>query len=384
MNPGIRFTVVLVFLSGIALGASLFKLFGQSATGPGRITPEADRLKQYENLARLEGTFKSFPAIADVVSRSVVSITAFRGADERFPISQEGIARGSGFVLDGEGHILTNNHVIEEARQIRVQLAGGVELPATLVGADPATDIALLQVKAEGLRPAMLGNSDQVLVGEWVMALGSPYGLTNSVTTGIVSAVGRSGVGDLAYQGYIQTDAAVNPGNSGGPLVNLRGEVIGITSSIMSRSGGYDGISFAIPVNRAKFVIERLKSGGTVVRGYVGALFSDLNDDLVLWVNASTNLRVTDVADLRQRLKFGDTGGVFILKVIPGGPAEKSGLRLGDLVTEIDGQAVVSQPDLKERVALLTPGQTVAVKFLRNGKALTAQVEIQQRPPAPR
>ncbi|MBI2919823.1 MAG: trypsin-like peptidase domain-containing protein [Planctomycetes bacterium] len=378
MNRQFASSLALVFLAGITLGASLYKLFGQTSEAR---DPEKERAAAYEGLARLEGSFKSFPAVAAVVSESVVHITAVSAeSTDEWVLRDPNIATGSGFIINAAGDIVTNNHVIQGASQVRVALPGGQEVLADVVGTDPETDIALLHVEVEGLKPLLMGNSDEVIVGEWVMAVGSPYGLTNTVTTGIVSAKGRSGVGSLAYQGFIQTDAAVNPGNSGGPLVNLRGEVIGVTSSILSKSGGYDGISFAIPINRAKFVAAQLRKTGTVVRGYIGAYFADMNQDLVTWVNSSTTLRARDVDDLRRKLRLGDARGVFVLGVAQDGPAARAGLRLGDLLTEFNGQPVTTQPELKERIAALAPGQKVELTVLRNGKSLAASLEVQQRP----
>ncbi len=373
MPAHFRITLALVFVAGIGLGASLFKIFAQARPD------DAAREKAFADLAKIEGTLKSFPAVAAIASESVVSIKAERAVEGGFMRRRED-SRGSGFIVDEAGYILTNDHVIADAVKVRVVLPSGEEVEPKLVGADPATDLALLKVEAKGLKPARLGDSDGVVVGEWVLAVGSPYGLSNTVTAGIVSAKGRSGVSQIAYEGYIQTDAAVNPGNSGGPLVNLRGEVIGITSAILSKSGGYDGISFAIPVNRAKDVMEQLKKSGAVVRGYVGAKFADLNDELVRWVNEATTVRATDVADLRKKLRYGEAAGAFIYEVIEGGPAHKAGLRLGDLVTDFNGEAVTSVPDLKERIARITPGQDVEVKFLRGGASLSATLRVTRRP----
>ncbi|MCC6741967.1 MAG: trypsin-like peptidase domain-containing protein [Planctomycetia bacterium] len=373
MPATFRVTLVLVFVAGLGLGASLFKIFAQQRPG------DAAREQAFADLAKIEGSLKSFPAVAALASESVVSIKTERTVEGGFLRRRED-ARGSGFIVDESGYIVTNDHVIADATRIRVVLPGGEELEPKLVGSDPATDLALLKVEAAGLRPAKLGDSDAVVVGEWVMAVGSPYGLSNTVTAGIVSAKGRSGVSQIAYEGYIQTDAAVNPGNSGGPLVNLRGEVIGITSAILSKSGGYDGISFAIPANRAKDVIEQLKKSGAVVRGYVGAKFADLNDELVRWVNEATTVRVADVADLRKKLRYGDASGAFVYEVIEGGPAHRAGLRLGDLVTEFSGAAVASVPDLKERIARTAPGEDVEVKFLRGGAMLSATLRVARRP----
>ncbi|KAF0243125.1 MAG: protease [Planctomycetota bacterium] len=376
MPAQFRFTLVLIFLAGIGLGASLFKIFAQSRPE----APEAKaREKAFADIAKLEGSLKSFPAVAALASESVVSIKIERTVEGRFrPLLEN--SKGSGFVVDETGFILTNNHVIADATKVRVVLPGGGEVEPKLVGTDPETDIALLKVDSMGLRPARLGDSDGVVVGEWVMAVGSPYGLSNTVTAGIVSAKGRSGVSGIAYEGYIQTDAAVNPGNSGGPLVNLRGEVIGITSAILSKSGGYDGISFAIPVNRAKEVMEQLKNSGSVVRGYVGAKFADLNDELVRWLNEATTLRVRDVPHLREKLGYGESAGAFIYEVFEGGPAQRAGLRLGDFVTEFNGEAVASVPDLKERIAKIAPGQEVEVGYLRLGVKLTARLAVARRP----
>ncbi|NUN48719.1 MAG: trypsin-like peptidase domain-containing protein [Candidatus Brocadiae bacterium] len=375
MSAQWRVTVVLLFLAGLALGAGLHKFWAQTLPAS-RLT--ADRERAFRELAANPGTLGTFPLVSSLVSESVVLITAIRRADGIFARTAD--SRGSGFVVDADGHILTNDHVVAGAEEIVVTLPDGTRLTPTVVGTDPDTDIALLKVAAANLRPVNLGDSDAVLVGEWVLAVGAPFGLANTVTAGIVSAKGRSGMTGPAYQGYIQTDAAVNPGNSGGPLVNLRGEVIGITSAMASPSGGYDGISFAIPANRAKFVMAKLRESGTVVRGYLGAQFADLNEDLVRWVNANTNVRAADVQGLREKLRYGDAKGVFVLDVVPGGPAQAAGLRLGDFITEINGQPVVSQPQLKEQIAGLTPGEEAALTFLRAGAPQRATVRVARRP----
>jgi serine protease Do len=367
-------TVVLIFIAGLALGAALHKI-----ASPIRPDP-AERAAEFERLATLDGTLAAFPTVARLVSDSVVSVTVERVPSRDWDFRMRAApTNGSGFVVDEAGHVLTNHHVIEGATSVSVALPGGRTVAADIVGTDPDTDIAVLQVKAEGLVPAKLGDSDAIVVGEWVMAIGSPYGLSNTVTTGIVSAKGRSGVSGLPFEGLLQTDAAVNPGNSGGPLVNLKGEVVGITSSMVSRSGGYDGISFAIPINRAKVVFAKLLTEGRVVRGYLGAGLAELNADLVSWVNTYTTVRARDLDELRAKLRWGDSAGVFVTQVIPDAPADGAGLKLGDLIVDYDGRPVSSLPDLKERIAASAPGSQVLLRFIRNGKLQTATAVIALR-----
>jgi len=270
--------------------------------------------------------------------------------------------QGSGFIISSDGYILTNNHVVGDADRVKVRLSDGREMEAEIVGTDPQTEVALLKVEARGLPALKLGDSDRIRVGEWVLAIGNPFGLSHSVTSGIVSAQGRGNVGIVDYADFIQTDAAINPGNSGGPLVNLKGEVIGMNTAIVSRTGGSLGIGFAIPVNMVKYVEKQLRDKGTVDRGFLGVVIQNLTPDLSKWFDI-------------QRGK-----GVLISGVSEGAPAEKAGLRRDDIIVEFNGQPVEDAGSFRSRVSTTPPGEKVDITVLRNGKRETMRVEIGKLP----
>jgi serine protease Do len=266
---------------------------------------------------------------------------------------------GSGFILDREGYIVTNNHVIDRAEEIQVKLADGREFKATVVGRDPNTDLALIRIKGgSDLTPLPLGNSDRLDVGTWVVAIGSPFGLEQTVTAGIVSAKGRV-IGAGPYDDFIQTDASINPGNSGGPLLNLEGEVVGINTAIIA---GGQGIGFAIPVNLAREVIPQLKAHGTVTRGWLGVAIQDLTQELARYYG------------------MGDRKGVLVTEVFPGEPADKGGLKARDVILSVDGREVSTSRELSRTVASIPAGKEVAVQVLREGKPLSRTVTIAKRP----
>lgn len=266
---------------------------------------------------------------------------------------QRGI--GSGVVIDADGLILTNNHVVADADDVRVKLSDGREFQAREVMTDPKTDLAVLKIEASGLTAARLGDSERVEIGDWVLALGQPFGLEGTVTAGIISAKGR-GIGITARENFLQTDAAINPGNSGGPLVNLAGEVIGINTAISSRSGGNDGVGFAIPVNLAKWVSDQLVSTGTVRRAFLGVGIQKVTHDLAS--------------------RFGIEGnrGVLITQVQEGSPAAKADLQVGDVILQFAGKDVSSPRELQNLVERHEPGSTQEVVISREGKRQTLQV----------
>jgi serine protease Do len=253
---------------------------------------------------------------------------------------------GSGFILSADGYVLTNAHVVQGADEVIVTLTDKRELKAKIIGADQRSDVAVVKVEATGLPIVKLGDSNKARVGEWVMAIGSPFGLENSVTAGIISAKQRD-TGDLLP--LIQTDVAINPGNSGGPLVNLRGEVIGINSQIYSQNGGYMGISFAIPIADAIRVADELRAGGRVVRGYLGVLPDDITKEVA------------------EAIGLGKAQGAVIRRVIEGSPAEKAGIEGGDVVTKVDGKLVDKAADLRRLVAAVKPGAKTTLTVFRRG-----------------
>lgn len=267
---------------------------------------------------------------------------------------------GSGFIIDKEGHIFTNNHVVKDAVEIKVTLMDQKEYSAEIVGIDPKTDIALIKINAEnGLPVIELGNSDKVEVGEWVMAIGNPFGLNHTVTVGVVSAKGRM-IGSGPYDHYIQTDASINPGNSGGPLINNRGEVIGINTAIMSgNTGGNIGIGFAIPINMAKQILEELKTKGSVTRGWLGVMIQKISPEMT------------------KSLKLKNTDGALVGDVVPESPADKAGIERGDVILEFDGKKVKTMEDLPRLVAAIKPGKEVDLVVFRKGKNRSFRVKIE-------
>jgi serine protease Do len=269
---------------------------------------------------------------------------------------------GSGVIVSKEGYILTNNHVVGDADKILVKLTDGRELEGKLVGTDPATDIAVVQVKADNLPVSKLGNSDELEVGETVIAIGNPFGLEQTVTSGIVSAKGRSGVGVSDYEDFIQTDASINPGNSGGPLINLEGEVVGINTAIFSRSGGNMGIGFAIPINMTQAVMTALIETGKVTRGFLGVVIQDVTQDLA------------------DALGVKPGSGVLISSVGADSPASKAGMKQGDLIVSFNNKEVKTSNQLRNTVAGVPPGSTVPVVLMREGKPLNVNVQVGEQP----
>ena len=271
---------------------------------------------------------------------------------------------GSGVIVNANGYILTNNHVVGKATSIEVKLADGRRLKGTVVGTDPQTDLAVVKIDATNLPTANLGDSDNLQQGEWVVAVGSPFGLEQTITAGIVSATGRR-LTASPYDAFIQTDASINPGNSGGPLVNLRGEIVGINTLIFSESGGNQGIGFAIPASMARKVYEQLVSGNhKVVRGYLGVNVSDLTPALAQSLNAPEGSKGAVIADVA-----GDAA-----------PAAKAGLKSGDIIVAVDGHPVASGQDLTSMVADIAPGTSVKIDYLRDGRSESTHVNVAERP----
>jgi len=274
------------------------------------------------------------------------------------PFRRQGL--GSGLIVDRDGTILTNNHVIENAEKIMVKLQDDREFEGKVIGRDAKTDIAVLKIDAKaGLSAAPLGDSDRLEVGEWVVALGSPFGLANTITAGIVSAKGRS-IGAGPYDNFIQTDASINPGNSGGPLVNLRGEVVGINTAIFSRTGGNMGVGFAIPINLVKELLPELKSKGKVTRGWLGVAIQQVTPEL------ATSLGISSAR------------GALVSSVVEGGPAERAGVRVGDVIVEYDGREIKESSQLPIVVARTEVGKRVQVRVLREKKELPITVTIEE------
>ena len=286
--------------------------------------------------------------------------------DDKTPKRNIPLGGGSGFIASKSGHILTNAHVVEGADIVKVRLTNQKTYVAKILGVDKKADVAVVQIDAPAseLKPAAFGDSRAIEIGEWVLAIGTPFALQNTVTSGIISAKGRREqfTGADSYQDFIQTDAAVNPGNSGGPLVNLRGEVIGINSSIYTRTGGYMGVSFAIPINMAVKVAEDLIYDGKVTRGWLGVVIDDVDENLA------------------GALGLSGSAGCLIRDVLPGSPAAKGGLKAGDIVLKADGVDVMDAAHLRNLVADLRPGQSYPFETWRDGKKITLSLKIGPKP----
>ena len=268
----------------------------------------------------------------------------FDNPEKKIPRKSQSM--GSGFIYSSNGYIITNHHVIADADQIIVKLNDKRELDAKLIGSDPSSDIALLKIKAKNLKPVKIGKSENLKVGQWVLAIGSPFGFESTVTAGIVSAIGRSLPNDN-YVPFIQTDVAINPGNSGGPLFNLDGEVVGINAQIFSRSGGFMGLSFAIPMDVAENVIKQLQTSGKVSRGWLGVYIQEVTNNLA------------------KSFGMKNPSGALISKIIPDGPASKSDLKVGDIILKFDGKKIITSSSLPPIVGNTKVGKKVKIEILK-------------------
>ena len=343
----------------------------------------------------LRETEKAFSSVEKLVSPSVVFIKVegkktvqptipifpfdddffkhfFNSPFPEYPYNKEppqqkfrSVSQGSGFIFDikdgllfDKTYLMTNNHVVEGADKIKVTFKDGYEYEATITGRDPQSDIAILEIKSDKRAALKLGDSSKLAVGEWVVAIGNPFGFSHTLTVGVVSATGRTGVGINDYEDFIQTDAAINPGNSGGPLVNLDGEVVGINTAIFSRSGGYMGIGFAIPINMAKEIAYQLIDKGSVTRGYLGVVIQALTPGLA------------DAFGLKQ------DQGIIVAQVTKDSPAARSGLKQGDVIIEFAGKPVSDIGSFRNRVSLTLPGQKESMVVIRNAKKYNLTVDI--------
>jgi serine protease Do len=378
----------------IAIAAAL--LVGAVAGASLRNAPAGEALAQLDPAAPAHAQpgvtgvtpeLLSFADIAERVSPAVVTVSSEKrlragtgDGEQRMPQlpfgedffrflpnpreDQRARGSGSGFIVESDGLILTNNHVVNGADKIVVLLQDGRELAGKIVGTDPKTDVALVRVEARGLPVVRLGDDTKLRVGEWVLAIGSPFGphLEHSVTAGIISAKGRASVGIADYEDFLQTDAAINPGNSGGPLVNLRGEVIGVNTAIASRSGGYQGVGFAIPITMAKDIMDQLVAHGKVTRAWMGVSIQDLSGDLA------------------RGLGIESTEGVVVAEIVKDSPAERAGIREGDVILSLDGTAAGSVPHFRNRVSRIAPGKRVKLDILREGDRRSVEVQLDEFP----
>ena len=334
--------------------------------------PAARRAPEPEPPAAIVDLEHAFERASAAIGPSVVSITSERPAREQLPQYLRPFADpdalmqglGSGVIVDERGYILTNNHVVEGAERLRVVLHDDREYDATLVGADPKTDIAVIQIDARDLVPARLAENTELRVGQWVLAAGSPFGLSKTITAGIVSAIGRGDMEITDYGDFIQTDAAVNQGNSGGPLIDLRGRVVGINTAIASRDGGSNGIGFAIPISMGRAIMDQLIERGVVRRGWLGVVMGKLTPELA------------------SSFGYADTQGVLIDDLDPSGPAAKAGVRAGDIVAELDGRKVRDMSDFRNSISQAGPGTVVRMQVWRDGGMLPLKVALAELPDA--
>jgi serine protease DegQ len=276
--------------------------------------------------------------------------------------TQHSSSLGSGVIVGPEGYVLTNHHVVETADEIEVALADGRKAPAKIVGTDPETDLAVLKLSLKGLPAITIGQSERIAVGDVVLAIGNPFGVGQTVTMGIVSALGRSHLGISTFENFIQTDAAINPGNSGGALVDASGNLIGVNSAIYSRGGGSLGIGFAIPTSLAKQVMEQIIQNGSVTRGWIGVEVQDLN------------------AELAESFRLQTTSGTLIAGVLRGGPADHAGIKPGDILVSIESKPVTDSSTMLNLIAALQPGKIATMKVLRSQKEVLVKVNVGKRP----
>lgn len=386
--------VAVILLAGMLIGGIAVSQLGWLPSGhAGFREPEvtvSTPLPAYDE-AIVQELNQAFIAIAEKANRSVVTILTnkvvearrvhpfFDGPFEDF-FGEDFFGRffgprnrdreyqvrglGSGVVVSRDGYLLTNNHVIEGADKLQVLLRDGERRDAKVVGTDAKTDIALLKVEGEDLVPLEFGDSEKLRVGEWVMAIGSPLSenLAHTVTTGIVSAKGRSNLRLAEYEDFIQTDAAINPGNSGGALINLKGELVGINTAIASRSGGFQGIGFAVPINMARGVMDALLEHGRVVRGWLGVYIQDMDEAMA------------------EALELSSTRGAVVSDVIDDSPAERAGVKVGDVILKVDDQAIQNSTDLKNKIASYAPETEVQLAINRDGRERTLRVRLGELP----
>ncbi|MGQ9686787.1 MAG: DegQ family serine endoprotease [Thiobacillaceae bacterium] len=365
-----RGAAVLVLMLGLA---ACGQEGPKGGAGPAPPTPSAPAtapalppLSGYSLAPMLE---QVLPAVVNISTQATVRLRRSPLLDDPFfrrffdlpemPSERRSQSLGSGVIIDaGEGLILTNHHVVEGADEITVTLRDRRSLPAKLVGADPDTDLALLKIEADKLSALLLADSDRLRVGDFVVAIGNPFGLGQTVTYGIVSALERTGLGIEGYENFIQTDAPINPGNSGGALVTLEGALVGINTAILGPNGGNVGIGFAIPSNMARAIVAQLKEHGKVRRGQLGVLVQDLTPEL----------------SAAFKLEHGQ--GAVIARVLPGSPAEKAGLKAGDVVIEVNGRPIRSASELRNSIGLIPLGAQVRLHLLRDGKALQVELKV--------
>src|SRR5574341_150226 len=383
-----RSWVVPVLLVGIGIGIGVMVASDLGWLPSGTAGPEPRPSVEVRPVATApqspitSGSGRNFVEIAKLVKPTVVNISATRSGrsgeglrgspfddpffrrffGEELPKERKERGQGSGVIVDASGVIITNNHVVNKADEIKVVLSDKREFKAKLIGTDTKTDVAVVKIEATGLPVIPCADSDQLEVGEFVLAVGNPFGLTQTVTMGIVSAVGRASMGIAEYEDFIQTDAAINPGNSGGALVNVRGELVGINTAIFTRSGGYMGIGFAVPSQMVKAVIDSLVSKGKVVRGWLGVTIQEVSPELA------------------KQFGLKNARGALVSDILEGSPADKAGITRGDVIIEVDRKPVENAVQLRNLVAGLAVGAKVNVKVIRDKKEKAFDVAIGEQP----
>ncbi len=371
------YAIALFTIVGLVLGLSISSSLGINAKAYSeepKISKEAVDILSKTNEAMAEVAAAVKPAVVNVSTTRTIKTpgitnpffndpffrqffgNAFGNAEG--PREHKQASLGSGVIIDKAGFILTNNHVVKDADEIKIRLSDGREFKGKVIGTDQKTDIAVIKINSDHLPVLKIGDSDRLKVGERVFAVGNPFGLNQTVTSGIVSATGRDNMGIADYENFIQTDAPINPGNSGGALVNIRGELIGINTAIFSTSGGYQGIGFAIPSNMVKNVMESLIKNGKVVRGWLGVSVQPLTPEIA------------------KQFGIKEQGGALVGDVVEGSPAEKSGLRRGDVIITYDGKAVNDPAQLKNMTASTPVGKEVLLHIVRDGKTEQVKVSI--------
>lgn len=332
-------------------------------TGPGRLAPYGDAGSYASAVAASSASVVNVFSARRTAEASLPGDAFQRGYFDNPPQrNRTQTSLGSGVIVSPDGYILTNYHVISGAEAIQVGLSDGRSAPARVVGVDPDTDLALIKVSLAHLQPITMGRSDDLHVGDIVLAIGDPYGVGQTVTHGIVSALGRSQLGLSTFENFIQTDAPINPGNSGGALVNVRGKLVGINTALFSPSGGSTGIGFAIPVNLARGVMQQLIAYGRVRRGYLGVEPQDITPQLA------------------TAFQLHGTAGFIITRVAPSGPGSRAGLVPGDVIQSIDGKTVLNSHDALDRIAGQVPGTLVTLGGIHNGRPFSVKVKIGERP----
>ena len=364
---------------GLAIAFVAMYLYPELVTGPKPVveltesTQDRDDATQTGMVSYAAAVKQAAPAVVNIYTTKIITERAnpffsdpffrrFFGDELGRPRQRQETSLGSGVIVSTQGYVLTNNHVISGAQEIAVAFHDGRTGIAKLVGADPESDLAVLKVDTTDLPAITLGRSNQIRVGDVVLAIGNPFGVGQTVTSGIVSALGRHSLGINTFENFIQTDAAINPGNSGGALINAYGELIGINTAIFSESGGSQGIGFAIPIDLARDVLTQIIEQGRVVRGWLGVQIQDINPRLA------------------ESFGLSSDDGVVITNIIINGPADKAGLDRGDVITHIDDEKIIDFRDALDRISKYKPGQTITLTVVREGKVVEKNAKVLERP----